>query len=362
MSLYVLGSNIMGQLALPEEITSTNRPQKLDFFENKEIVKIAVGKLHTLVLCKDNELYSWGINDDLSLGRDGDERVPSIVDFPHEIIDICGGASYSAILTSKGHVYGCGTFKSTSGVFGFDAKNQFQKRFVRMVNLSKITRIYPGHNHLVMLDSKNNIWTVGANESGQLGRKSRVRNIKRSLEACQVSTKLSRKENHSFARASGGGFHSMAVNDLCQCFGWGSNFNGQLGIGTVESSEFRKKVELENIMDVKCGLTHTLFLTNDGKVYGCGDNSLSQLGIEGERMYSKPMLILEGAGRIRSGSDFGIAQIGQRLYSWGSNLTGELGFDELEHDEVRRPREIDFDFGEILDYGCGSDFTIVLTK
>lgn len=352
----------MGQLALPEEISFSNKPLRLEFFENKEIVKIAVAKLHTLVLCKDNELYSWGVNDDSSLGREGDERVPSLVNFPHEIVDICGGASYSAILTSKGHVYGCGTFKSSSGVFGFDPKNEFQRSFVRMKNLRKIVRIYPGHNHLVMLDSRNNIWTVGANESGQLGRTHRVRNIKRCLEPCQVSTKFSRKENHNFIKASGGGFHSMAINELYQCFAWGSNFNGQLGIGTVESSESRRMVKLESVIDVECGLTHTLFLTRDHKLYGCGDNSFSQLGVEGEKMYTEPVFILENVGRVRAGSDFCIAQIGRKLHSWGSNLTGELGFDELEHDEIKRPREIDFDFGEILDYGCGSDFTVVLTK
>ncbi|ELA42205.1 uncharacterized protein VICG_00848 [Vittaforma corneae ATCC 50505] len=362
MPLFVLGSNLMGQLGLDQDLSSTNRPIEQPFFRNKNIVKIAAGKLHAFILCENNELYSWGVNDDRALGREGDERAPTPVAITQKIMDICCGASYSAILTERGQVFACGTFKSTSGVFGFDSTTKFQPTFKRIKNLRNIKKIFGGQNHIIMTDGHNNLWTVGANEQGQLGRIHRARNVKRCLEPFQVSSKMKRNANFSFTKAAGGGSHSMAINTDFECFGWGSNFNGQLGVGDTTSSEEKRIVLLDNVKSVACGSTHTIFLTNSNEVFGCGDNTLSQLGIEGTKMEVTPRFIIGNIDKIAAGCDFCIAQRGSRLLSWGSNLNGELGFDEIEYDEIKKPTEIDFYFGEVVDFKCGTDFVIIHTK
>lgn len=370
MALYLLGSNVMGQLGMPEEFFSTNKPTEHPFFKDKEIVKISAGKLHALILCKNNFLYSYGVNDDCALGREGNQFAPELIDFPHEIVDICAGASYSAILTAKGHVYGCGTFKSSSGVFGFDPKSKFQKSFKRIQNLKGISKIFPGQNHIILLDKKGNIWTFGANEAHQLGRRHRERHTERCLEASQISSKVRSSDLNQFIKAAAGGCHSMAINVKNECYGWGGNFNGQLGDGTGEGSEMRRKVLLENVKQVACGSSHSLFLCKKDKdlnignydLYGTGDNTLSQLGIKGEKMYKEPIFIMSGIDQVEAGCDFTIVRKGNKLFSFGSNLNGELGFDEIECDEIFTPREIDFDFGKIEDFCCGTDFTMIQTK
>lgn len=362
MGLYVIGSNMMGQLGLGSDHDSTNKPIEHPFFKNKKIIKIATGKLHTLVLCENNELYSWGVNDDCALGREGDESVPELVNLKQNIVDICCGASYSAVLTDKGNVFGCGTFKSSSGVFGFDKDNKFQSEFKKIENIRRIEGIYGGENHIIMIDRNNNLWTFGANESGQLGRASRERHIKRSLEPSQISTKQSKTINNAFVYAAAGGSHSMAINTDRECFGWGSNFNGQLGVGDLNASLLRRKVDLENVIWVACGSTHTLFLNAKKELYGCGDNTLSQLGIEGQKMADKPVFIIDKIDYMEAGCDFCIARRGNKLLVWGSNLNGELGFDEVEFDEIKRPTELNFNFGKIVNFSCGTDFVIVQTK
>lgn len=349
----------MGQLGLPDEISTISRPTELEFFRNKSIVKIACGKLHTLVLCENNELYTWGVNDDCALGREGVEEEPELVDFPGRIVDMAAGASYSALLTDRGQVFGCGTFKSSSGIIGFSAKNRFQPTFVRLGRLRQIRKIVGGHNHLVMIDAKGCLWTVGANESYQLGVVSRERNKKRSLEPTQISTRLSRKINHNFVVVGAGGFHSVAVNTDHAGFGWGSNYNGQLGNGTFDPSEKKMEVLVPEIESVSCGANHTLLLTKDRKLFGCGDNSMHQLGIDAGKTVSTPSFILDRTTSVSAGCDFSIARVENGLYGWGANMSGELGADE---EEISKPTKIDFDFGEIVDFVCGSDFTVVLTK
>ncbi len=66
--------------------------------------------------------------------------------------------------------------------------------------------------------------------------------------------------------------------------GW--NDNGSLGIGNYVSQSLPVYVKnsfntnvLENIVQVSCGITHSLFLEYGGKVLSCGANDTGQLGI-----------------------------------------------------------------------------------
>ncbi len=397
-----MGSDCMGQLGLADSISSTSKPIEHPFFKDMEILKIGAGKLHTLVLCKDNKVYSFGVNDDCALGRDSETKnenvnafcgndnnnngenldafsfnnLPSTQGIPveikfenkkinEEIVDVCAGASFSALLTAKGNVYACGTFKSTSGVFGFDKTSKFQKYFKKIDNLKAISKIFAGHNHLILIDKFENIWTFGANEAGQLGRRHRERHVERCLDASQISTKKRADISNNFKKAAGGGCYSLAVNGENSCYGWGGNFNGQLGDGTILGSENRRKVLIEDkIEDVACGQSHSLFLMKNKELFGCGDNTLSQLGIDnkGVKMVTKPVLITDGVDKVQAGCDFTIILKNNTLFGFGSNMNGELGFDEIEFDEIFKPTEIDFKFKKIIDFRCGTDFTLILTE
>ena len=52
------------------------------------------------------------------------------------------------------------------------------------------------------------------------------------------------------------------------------NDRGQLGIGYTSLKKHQAVMFIKfstNIIDVKCGDYHTLFLSEEGKVYACGD-------------------------------------------------------------------------------------------
>ena len=63
---------------------------------NGKIYKICCGGLHTLALSTMGTVFSWGCNDDHSLGRPGEDKVPlkiSAIDIP--VTDISCGDSHS---------------------------------------------------------------------------------------------------------------------------------------------------------------------------------------------------------------------------------------------------------------------------
>jgi alpha-tubulin suppressor-like RCC1 family protein len=54
---------------------------------------------------------------------------------------------------------------------------------------------------------------------------------------------------------------------------WGRGIEGQLGLGDVEFQQEPMKVELPPVSLISCGGSHTLFVTVDGEVYSCGDDT-----------------------------------------------------------------------------------------
>ncbi|OQS53766.1 pim1 [Ecytonucleospora hepatopenaei] len=361
MALYGFGSNIMGQLGLEGDEVFFDTPIEIKQFRNKKIIKIACGKMHSLVLCENNELYSWGVNDDYALGREGveDEGVMRI-DFKDEISDICAGASFSAILTNKGSVFICGTFKSTNGVFGFSRDEKFGVGFHRL-QIKGIKSIGAGSNHLLMIHRNGDIFSVGANESFQLGRKHRIRNEKYVLIPHPISSQKNREENYNFVKAVGGAHHSFAINVISQGFGWGSNCNGQLGTGTFLSEDLKHKLEIENIDQIECGYNHTILLTKEKKLYGCGDNAQFQLSKEGEILKGFQILTNLTFDEIKSGGDFIVVRRKNKLFCRGINVECECGQPNTKG-EINDFTEVKFSFKNIVKYACGGNFTLVYTE
>jgi regulator of chromosome condensation len=52
------------------------KPFELNIFRELKlkIYKLECGSMHSLALCTDGSLYSWGCNDDFALGRDSESK------------------------------------------------------------------------------------------------------------------------------------------------------------------------------------------------------------------------------------------------------------------------------------------------
>lgn len=82
---------------------------------------------------------------------------------------------------------------------------------------------------------------------------------------------------------SAGKMHSGAVLESGECFTWGGNELGQLGLpGVKKSTHVPERVdEIEVAVDsVTCGYYQTLFLATDGSILACGLNEAGQLGVD----------------------------------------------------------------------------------
>lgn len=185
--------------------------------------------------------------------------------------------------------------------------------------------------------------------------------------------------------------HSVIVNMDRKALTFGRNQWGQLG--QPEQKVYEKPtivpgLENYNIIQAACGRNHTLFLTDAGTVYACGDNKSGQCGVGNSTPtiltatkinYRGPPII-----RIACGAEFSvILDIKGNLYTFGLPEYGQLGHNtdgkyfvnanKLTFHYETSPKKIvlyiekskeghvtPVDNVQIVDFACGNNHTVAI--
>ena len=88
---------------------------------------------------------------------------------------------------------------------------------------------------------------------------------------------------------SSGYLHTFLITDKNELFGFGNNRKHQLGfdnnddqigINNFEINYFRQINDIKNSYIVSCGYEHTMVLTLNDNLFGCGQNSVEQLSFD----------------------------------------------------------------------------------
>ncbi|KAJ6102561.1 hypothetical protein N7486_004988 [Penicillium sp. IBT 16267x] len=429
LDVYVFGTNCYGELGLGD---LTKKPELLRPVLNKKldaqnigVVHIAVGGVHSAALTHDNQILTWGVNDEGALGRDvkqdkdedvgdadngrsdvqsGDgsdddevthnlkEATPLPVDpslFPIGTVFSQLAASDSATfaLTTEGLVYGWGTFRGANGGIGFSAGSKKEQRTPLLIlGVHDIIKIVAGAQHVLALTSKGTVFSWGCDEQNQLGRRRASRHHQPHPlhpELCALPIGI---------RDVGVGlYHSFAIHKKGDVYAWGSNNFGQTSITTSAGQNdaivtYPNKVpNLKKhgpLVSISGGKDHSMAITEQGEclIWGRIDNKA--LGIALEDMpqadiiydaYGRPRILkrptlLTGVGDNivfgTAGTDhsFVITEFG-KAYSWGFNAQSQAGQPGL--DEVERPTPLHSKYlegKELVSAGAGGQFSIVFGK
>jgi Regulator of chromosome condensation (RCC1) repeat len=131
--VVAMGSDEMFQLGLDPadaSVLGTVPPTLVSRLVPK-VRMVAAGGLHSMALSVGGVPYSWGVNDDGTLGRSAEDDAGQSTPLPitgfvrrdgvkedGQIIQIAAGASHNLFLSLSGAVYQCGMYKDTdSGKF-----------------------------------------------------------------------------------------------------------------------------------------------------------------------------------------------------------------------------------------------------
>ncbi|OQR84544.1 hypothetical protein ACHHYP_13264 [Achlya hypogyna] len=88
--------------------------------------------------------------------------------------------------------------------------------------------------------------------------------------------------------------HVLGADSLGIAYAWGCNAHGQLGQGHLDDSLEPEPVRLLKdrfVIDIAAGDDHSVFLTDVGDVFSCGNNWSGQLGLPGVGHISTPSLV-----------------------------------------------------------------------
>lgn len=221
--------------------------------------------------------------------------------------------------------------------------------------MEKITSVACGSNHLLCLNDSGRVYVVGDNKYGQCG------SPKNGVFYPELVDYLVRRNNiyhpelidHLNIRKIFAGFdHSAFVNDKNECYVFGRNDDGELGVYTMISNnpnyEFRYKIahyepvklELKNplesknhiVKEISFGYSHTLFLTESHDCYMAGNNECGQLATldqNPKKICVPNSLSLPNDKKIANistshCSSFWISEDGE-VYASGMNSSSELG-------------------------------------
>jgi alpha-tubulin suppressor-like RCC1 family protein len=132
-----------------------------------------------------------------------------------------------------------------------------------------------------------------------------------------------------------GARHFIACDALGRVFGAGSNLHGQLGMNGLNVAEWEVNPTLEglNVIDIAAGNLFSLFLTDAGIVFACGNNDFGQLGMPmigfeniGQNIPRPVFESLDGSNmQLAAGSRHSLILVGQTVYGSGWSKYNQLG-------------------------------------
>ena len=131
-----------------------------------------------------------------------------------------------------------------------------------------------GYNHTLAIHRNNKLWICGSNLKYQLGIPDQNTELVKVLQEHPT-------DRHHWVKISAGSYHTIGITINEELIGCGYNNKYQLGNkahGGDFVTEFKPITYLNGWADVACGLEHSVFLRKDGTIWGCGSNYYGQLG------------------------------------------------------------------------------------
>lgn len=350
----VVGDGTTTDRALMVPVTSTG------VLAGRTIIALASGSQHNLALCADGTVAAWGLNSSGQLGNNSttSSSVPVAVNtasgvsalYGKTVAAIAAGASHSLALCSDGTLVSWG-----GSIYGALGGSSLQSNVPAAVKTAGTSALYgktvmavcAGSYHSMALCTDGTVVAWGMNIFGQLGNNSTTGG---SLPvAVNTASGVSALYGKTVVAVSAGYGHSLALCSDSSIAAWGNaSTAGALGDGylTTQSTvpvgvnvSTGSALYNKGVKAIAAGYNHSLALCNDGTVVAWGANDSGQLGNNSTtaRMLPTAVNITSGVSALAGKTVVSIAvhdasgQTSRALCSdgtlatWGSSTLNYLG-------------------------------------
>lgn len=300
-ALFVHGGGEAGQLGLgPDVLEEISRPRLHQKFQELGvgIQCLAAGGMHSLLVDSRGKVWSWGVNEQFALGRETEnvvgtdadelESTPATVSDLDDFIAVSASAGdcISVVISKEGQLRAWGAFRREDGSSSFDGDSSdrsVQPQSYPSLSKEKICQVKCGANHVLALSTDGHVFTWGFGPRGELGRKEQHHTS---------SLKPERLSLRNIVTIGTGSHQSFAVDSNGLVYGWGLNHMYQLGLSagrigpdtsvfvpTLIDSLHPSLHGGARVIAIEGGEFHTIFLFDNGNVYGCGRCDDSAIGL-----------------------------------------------------------------------------------
>ena len=284
------------------------------------------GEFFTVCLGADGIVYSFGVNYCCQLGLGSavsGVTIPKPLKNLPKIKQVSCGREFTVCIDEEGSIWSFGS--NYYGQLGTGNRKTVEIPQKIKDIPSSAQSVSCGAQHTLIITDDLNLWSFGLNEQGQLFQGNIINPI--------VNPKQTSFTN--VIKISAGGFFSLLQNMGKEIYGCGQNCDGQLGF---IDRNFENSVEPilipnqpPNIIQLYCGIYHTLLLDSDGNVFSFGYNYYGNLGI-GHNEIQIGINHIRNIPFIRDISCVGdsnyLIDVDGNLWSFGSNFDCQLGLDD----------------------------------
>lgn len=314
-----------------------------DFFDSNKVVQIDSNGGTTCALTVNGSLYCWGLNDYGQVGigtlTDSPIKEPQLIDSMSSGVTeisvgwrhVCAIKDQRVYCWGRNYEYAVGSPEGDVSI-----KNP------RLVNIidKKVKKVVTGaHSTCVIMDENSALKCWGYNQFSVLAMPTTSKSFNSPVtpSGFENDTDLvAMKSYHTCAQKN---------NGPLKC--WGQNNHGQIGSGTVSTSQSvptNVNGLSEGVKQVSVGEFHTCALFKDDQVHCWGRNNFGQLGDETfttpvktptpvHKLFDKVIL-------ISAGLNFTCAMNSSEAFMcWGYNNAGQLGIGSTDP-TINLPTEI----------------------
>uniref|UniRef100_A0A8C4VYA4 non-specific serine/threonine protein kinase n=1 Tax=Gopherus evgoodei TaxID=1825980 RepID=A0A8C4VYA4_9SAUR len=219
-----------------------------------------------------SSIYTWGSGITTPL------RLPML---NTEVVQVSAGRTQKAGITKSGRLImwevspmGAAGGPSLPGATE-QLQPQFVSRFLEGQSGVTIKHVSCGDLFTTCLTDRGIIMTFGSGSNGCLGHG----NFTDVTQPKIVEALL----GYEIVQVACGASHVLAISNEREVFAWGRGDNGRLGLGTLDSHNSPQQVALppeHEAQKVLCGIDSSMVLTVKNQILACGSNRFNKLGLD----------------------------------------------------------------------------------
>ncbi|KXJ19610.1 ultraviolet-B receptor UVR8 [Exaiptasia diaphana] len=253
--------------------------------------------------------------------------------------------------------------KCTKGMLGHgEDSEEMSPRVVEALLGRDIRKIACGASHMLALSRDGDVFSWGNGHGGRLGQGH--------LRDRFTPLRIAFLHDKDVVEVACNDLHSAVVCNNGQLLTWGKG-GPWLGYDCLSKETSPRLVQgLDDIkvVQVSCGLKHTLVCSKNGKVFSFGNNDYGQLGVSDIASTAKPVCVSALSdhliAKVACGDDHSaaVADFGA-LWLWGCNEYGQVGNGTFAN--TSKPSLFsmtDLRHEAVIDVKCGARHTVFLTK